>query len=541
MRVNASLVRRIVAVSKAAGAALLEQGRRIGWWKIGAAVFAVAAIGGGAHALLAPKEAAEAPQQSVRAVEVRSVAELSSQSVPLSVAGTVSSKSEAQVRPEGAGRVTALYYSLGDYVGAGAVVAELESASQRAALLQAQGAEDAAQANLDKVKKGTRSETLATLESAQRAARSGAVNALLAAYTAVDTAIAGTTDANFSGTIAIAPRFNFAVSNSSLRNTAENERLGLEALLARERQKSASLSDADDLDSELETTTQELRQVRDYLDDLVALLNVAIPTVEYPQTTVSAALAAASGARASVGGALASLSGAKQGLETARNSLSQGVTGAQPEDVAGAEAALKQAQGAVAAARANLEHAIIRSPISGTINSMSIERGEYVSPAAPVFTVANNGALEVVAYLSENDAREVAVGKRVSFDTGATGVVTKIAPAIDPMTKKIEIRIGVSDPRKTLVNGQSVLAGIERAVPQIASGARVTIPIAALKVEADRVSVFTVNASSTLTAHAVELGALQGDRVEIVSGLSAGMEIVTDARGLREGQQVEVR
>jgi multidrug efflux pump subunit AcrA (membrane-fusion protein) len=50
--------------------------------------------------------------------------------------------------------------------------------------------------------------------------------------------------------------------------------------------------------------------------------------------------------------------------------------------------------------------------------------------------------------------------------------------------------------------------------------------------------VFTLDEQKKLVAHEIQIGALLGDRVEIVSGVSADMEIVTDARGLREGQTV---
>jgi multidrug efflux pump subunit AcrA (membrane-fusion protein) len=82
---------------------------------------------------------------------------------------------------------------------------------------------------------------------------------------------------------------------------------------------------------------------------------------------------------------------------------------------------------------------------------------------------------------------------------------------------------------------------IERVNPKITATSRVTIPIAAIKVEAERVTVFTVNPDSTVTPHEVTLGALLGDRVEITQGLTGDMMIITDARGLREGQKVEVK
>lgn len=475
-----------------------------------------------------------------RAVQLSSVAELSAGQLPLSVVGSVSSKSEATVMAESSGEVTSVVRSLGDTVGAGGVVAEIENASQRAALLQAQGGVDAAQAALDKVQKGTRSEQLAILQSALEGAKSGAVNSLLSAYNAIDSAIPGTTDAFFTNPTSPVPAFKVSTSNSGLKNEVENMRSALGKVLARQQTRSTTLSASDDLFNELSTTEGELRSVRTFLETVIGALNAGIATPDYSQTTINSFITSATAARTAINAALSSIASAKTSVATAQKNLEQGVTGAQQEDVSAAQAALKQAQGTLAAARANLEKTVIRSPITGTINSFSLKRGDFVAMGSPVLTVANNGALEIVAYVTDSDSKEISVGQKASIDSGALGTITRIAPALDPVTKKIEVRIGVNDPDRTLINGQSVLVSIERNARAVRAGDRITIPISAIKVEADKVSVFTIGTSSSLVSNTVTLGALLGDRVEVTAGLTDDMEIVVDARGLRDGQVVEV-
>jgi len=43
-----------------------------------------------------------------------------------------------------------------------------------------------------------------------------------------------------------------------------------------------------------------------------------------------------------------------------------------------------------------------------------------------------------------------------------------------------------------------------------------------------------------LVAHPVTLGPIQGGKILLSEGVTADMEIVTDARGLQEGQEVVV-
>ncbi len=130
--------------------------------------------------------------------------------------------------------------------------------------------------------------------------------------------------------------------------------------------------------------------------------------------------------------------GARQTLQTAQQNAADGSTA-----VSATQAAITQAQGALAAARAALERSIIRAPISGTINSLSLKRGDFIQMTAPVLTVANNHALEVIAYITATDAPRIAVGGKAILEGDISGVITRIAPALDPLTKKIEVRIGL--------------------------------------------------------------------------------------------------
>ncbi len=533
------------------GPRLIRWSSRVGLLKVGGGAL-VATLATLAILVMTRGSAEPAPAVTVHRVEVKSVAELSSEMSPLSVVGQVSSKSEATVRAERSGQVIAIYKALGDVISAGAIAAELENASERAAVLQAEGVVEAAQANLSKISGGARSEQRAILESnlanasaSFDAARSGAVNALLSAYATMDSAILGTTDKMFTNPTTNSPIFLVLSTDSQLTNKIENMRPAIGEYVQRQALFSNTLSASSDLLSEIATTEGEVRTTRGFVDMIVSALNRGIPTSSASATAIATYLTQASTARTTLTTSLASLSGATQVLasansavEVARKNLEQGVGGGQAEDVATAKAVVKQAQGSLAAARANLEKTVIRAPISGTINSFSLKRGDYVQMASPVLTVANNGALEVVAYITENDAREVAVGARALIDE-TSGVVIRVAPALDPITKKIEVRIGVDD-ASDLINGQSVLVSLMR-MSAVGSLSRITVPLSSIKMESDRVVVFSVGDEGTLIAHPVVLGVLLGERVVVSSGLSGEMHIVTDARGLREGEKVETQ
>lgn len=499
----------------------IKFGKKFGWIKVGIGALVLIIATWGIIGLFGGKGTEVAAENQSRTVEVKSVADLSSDSTPLSIAGTVSSKSEATIRAEAGGQITSINYALGDYVGAGAVIASVENAAQRAAVAQAQGAVDAASAGAS------------VSQTTLGAARQGAVNALLSAYGVTDKTIHSDVDPMFSNPDGVQPQFSVQSSDSQSKINAENLRSNLSPILIREAAQSGTISTSADLLAELQATQKELRTIRDFLDTVIKTLNNGIATNNITDSTIATYSATANAARSAIVASLSALVSAQQSIETSQKGADVG-TGS-------SAAALTQAQAGLAAARAGLEKTVIRAPISGTLNSFSLKRGDYLAAGSIAAVIANNGALEVVAYVTEGDARELVAGATASIETKdgtVRGTVTRVAPALDPQTKKVEVRVGITDGTAKLLNGQSVTVSINRQVKAASSTTRITLPLSALKVGADSISVFTLDENNKLVAHTVTLGTLLGDRVVIESGVTADMKIVVDARGLQPGQSV---
>ncbi|MDB5238116.1 MAG: hypothetical protein JWM46_386 [Candidatus Kaiserbacteria bacterium] len=490
-------------------------------------------------------------------VRIASIASLSSQSGPLPVTGKVTSLNEATILAQSAGEIVSLSHKLGDRVSAGSVIAQFENSSQRAALLQAQGALDAAQANLDKVTNGTRSEQLnisqTTAVKAQTnlvQTKNATVDAIRTIYSTNDDAIHSKLDVVFSNPRSASVQFNLNTSNQSLVNKITQERTSLEDLIDQESARAAGLTENSDLNAELARATGDTRTLKNFVDDVAAALNISIPSQSIPQASINAYIATASAVRSSLSGSLTSLSASAQTLTAAAaqadvsaTQLQQDTSGSRPEDDAAARASVKQAQGALDAAQANLQKTIVRSPISGTIVSLPVTRGDFVANFAPVADISNPEALQIKAYVTSDDAKTIAIGSAVSIEGNATGVVTSIAPAIDPTTNKIEVAIGVTSDKSALTDGETITLTIDRVNEKTATRSKpstaIMIPIVAVKITPTGSVVFTV-ASSTLEAHTVVLGTILGDQVNVTSGVTPDMAIVSDARGLTDGQEVIV-
>jgi len=201
--------------------------------------------------------------------------------------------------------------------------------------------------------------------------------------------------------------------------------------------------------------------------------------------------------------------------------------------VSSANAQVKQALGALRAAQANYEKTILRTPIAGTVNSLKVNTGDYLAPSTQVAEVANNKALEISVFVGESDLELVKVGEKVTIGSGTEGTIVSVAPGIDSITQKTEVKIAAED--NTLTNGNTVIVNLKIDNKNIDSA--LLIPITSVKFTATEGSVFTVE-DNKLKIVPITIGSIRGNLIEVTEGITADTLIVKDARGLSEGQSV---
>lgn len=455
---------------------------------------------------MASSDAVPESARGLREVTVSSVADLMSGGGSLSVVAEVQSVNEAKISAEGSGRVARVHAELGERVSAGQVLAEIENASERALVLQAEGVLDAAKAAAG----GSRGSALATV---------------LGAYASVDNAINDAVNQINTDPADSSPTFSVSTRNTLALAEMENLRPKMDVILERHSSKASTLTTSSDFSAELKLLEDELLQVNSYLDTVLQVLNSGVVRPDISAATISAYVADVSSARSAVTASLSAVIAARTTLDP------QGA-------VSASSASVKQAQGAYNAALANLEKTIIRSPIFGTLNHFTIKLGDTVAALQQVAIVSNNGALEAVMYVTESNRNRLKVGQKVSIE-GASATITKIAPALDPVTGRIEVRVGLPA-NLSFTNGEAVRVELAKSdTPVTAVEGPITIPITAIKIEADRTIVFTVS-DGKLAIKEVKIGKLSGESVQVNEGLTLDDEIVVDARGLKDGQEVVV-
>lgn len=503
--------------------------------QIGVAVILVLIVVVIVRAIL-PSLKVEEVANSPRAVKLALVSDLANNEISLPLVGMVTSTSEAVIRTESSGKLTRVYKKLGDYVSAGAVIAEFENSGERAVLLQAEGAYDAAKVarDISRINKDTTSSSLTDT-------KTNAINAISSTYINMDDVIHVKTDAVYSNPRNQEAKFIIAVPDANLTQSLEARRVKIENMLIAREAKNRTITPNSDLISELNIIQVETETIKSYLDNLATAYSKAIPDNNFSQASIDAGKTIVGGTRLTIAGTISSIVGARTALNASL--AAQDIAGKTSgnTNVTTSDAQVKQAEGSYNAALSRLEKTVVRSPINGTLNSLSIETGDFVSAFTEVAVVSNNGALEVLAYVTDEDAKRVQVGNNVIINDTTKGIVTRIAGAIDPRTKKIEVRIGIVDKTVSLVNGQSVRLTITKAKQTIStSSGPIKIPLSALKLTPKGTFVFTLSATSSLVAVPVKEGAIMGEEIQILSGLTGNESIVIDARGLKEGGVVSI-
>ncbi len=256
-------------------------------------------------------------------------------------------------------------------------------------------------------------------------------------------------------------------------------------------------------------------------------------------------------AEGAVAQARANVENAKLSAERNENLLQRGV--ASRKDVEDArtllsvnQALLKQAEAARSAAQAQVARAALRAPFAGTVVHRFLGAGEQVDGASgqPVLEVADISALELLGTVPASRLSEILKGTQFSFQTpqvpDATfrARVVAVLPAVDPVTGNGTLRLRIDNGQRLLKLGMFVSVELPLNEP---ARALVVPRQAVYPDEAGEPHVYKVSGDDAEFVP-VELGAQTKDSVQILSGLQEGDKIIlSGGYGLPEKTKVRVK
>jgi len=302
---------------------------------------------------------------------------------------------EVTVASEVSGLISEIFVDRGDDVHAGDVVARLDDATLRGQREEADAGVVVAQANLDRVRAGTRDEEIAAARAGLREAearRDGAETAILNAQDVISNPLSLDVQINEAIT-----QITLAEQNVALREVELDETRLLRDIYADqggdvERTWNLQVEAAQ---ARLDQAQAQLVGARAYLAALLAIREDPL--------ALTAELHAAE----------AELEMAEAGVMAAQARLDELEAGPTGEEVAVAEAEVRQAEAAVGLVDAQMSLLTLTAPMEGVVSTRSAQVGETATPGKPLLTIANLDEVTLALYVPENRIGQVQIGQEV--------------------------------------------------------------------------------------------------------------------------------
>ncbi len=205
-------------------------------------------------------------------------------------------------------------------------------------------------------------------------------------------------------------------------------------------------------------------------------------------------------------------------------------------------AQLEQYKAQMDSAILNLERCTIRSPISGMINNLYIEQGQYVNVSDPIGEVLQMDRVKVIVGIPESDVSAVNTVNEfeVKLDAlnGKTFKAEKhyLSRDSDPQARLYNLELGIDNPDGEIL--PDMFARVDIVKQEVADA--LSVPLYSIITLNNEQVVYVVN-DNTVHARSVKTGIQEGWRIEITDGLDAGDHVIgIGHRNVSDGQAVNV-
>lgn len=215
------------------------------------------------------------------------------------------------------------------------------------------------------------------------------------------------------------------------------------------------------------------------------------------------------------------------------------------------EGIIKSDQAAVDNARLQLDYTRITAPISGRLGLRRVDAGNLVVANDPqgVVVITQTQPISVVFTLPENDlpaVRQPMIAGQVlqvdAYDRAdqirlAQGTLVTVDNQIDVTTGTVKLKAQFQNESDALFPNQFVNIRMKVRTDKDA----LTVPVGSLQQGNQGAFLYVILPDDTAVVRQVKVGARSGDRVAILSGLSAGDRVVLEGTDrLRAGAKVRV-
>jgi len=187
----------------------------------------------------------------------------------------------------------------------------------------------------------------------------------------------------------------------------------------------------------------------------------------------------------------------------------------------------------------------VKAPIKGTVIRYYVDIGDSVipqepMPQEPVLNIAYMDKVKIVVNVGEKDISKLRKGKKVRVSVDAypgesfLGRVMRVAPAVDPRSRKVKVELEIENKDHRLKPG--MFADVEIIYEEHKNV--LVVPRIAVLERGGRKVLFTVE-DDRAKLREVKTGVSDEEKIEIVEGLTEGESVVIEGNyGLTDGAKV---
>lgn len=210
-----------------------------------------------------------------------------------------------------------------------------------------------------------------------------------------------------------------------------------------------------------------------------------------------------------------------------------------PQTDAVSAAQLGSAAIGIDSAQMQLDFCTVTSPISGIVESVSVEKNGMAAAGNPAYIISNKESMTVTFHVAEKAKNVLSTGDHVTVEREGTeydGVITEIGTMTNPQTKLFQVKASVAGAGASLPNGVSVkvYATTER------DAGKLILPYDAIYFSAGDAYVYCVE-NGRIVKTDVTVGLMSDTEAVIEEGLTADSQVVSNwSSKLRNGVEAQI-
>lgn len=192
-----------------------------------------------------------------------------------------------------------------------------------------------------------------------------------------------------------------------------------------------------------------------------------------------------------------------------------------------------------------MKYTIIRSPMSGVVSKVKVERGSFATPGMELGSVVDISRLKMVVKVDEQNVIKLKKGQPVAIKTEVypdqifNGSISLISVQADA-GRKYDVEVEVTNN-----NAYPLKAGMFGTADLTAQNAdkspKLFIPRQAIVGSIQNAQVYVMNSDSSVTLKNIEVQNLSGDELIVLKGLLVNEKVVTSGQiNLQTGTKIRV-